>query len=133
MFHVPEDSRITIGPMASNASAENNGAFRLAPLIAGRSVWVIASDGLGWEHVSVHIGNGRGKTFMPTWDEMCHVKNIFWDAEDAVMQLHPPQSEWINNHPHVLHLWRPLTAIIPLPPPLAVGVKGAKIRVYADF
>ena len=35
----------------------------------------------------------------------------------------PPKSQWINNHPFCLHLWRPLRDNIPLPPQIAVGLK----------
>lgn len=52
---------------------------------------------------------------------MCLVKSIFWDDEDAVMQLHPPRSEWVNNHRYCLHLWRPVGVEIPLPPSWMVG------------
>jgi hypothetical protein len=59
---------------------------------------------------------------------MCFVKDLFWDAEEPVMQLHPPKSTWINNHPHCLHLWRPTGAPIPLPPQIAVGLKELNIE-----
>jgi len=61
------------------------------------------------------------KNRCPRWDEMCFVKDLFWDAEETVMQLHPPKSMWINNHPFCLHLFRPLNETIPLPPPISVG------------
>ncbi len=124
MFHVPECSRILNGPLRSDATMGNNGAFFLAPKIAGRELWVIASDGMGWEHVSVHVANRANKLFMPTWDEMCYVKGLFWDAEDVVMQLHPAASHWVNNHPTTLHLWRPTAQAIPTPPDILVGIKG---------
>jgi hypothetical protein len=54
---------------------------------------------------------------------MCHIKELFWEPEDAVMQLHPPRSRWINNHNYCLHMWRPLKQEIPLPPDIAVGKK----------
>ena len=81
---------------------------------------MIAYDGKedGWEHVSVSLKNR-----CPNWKEMCAVKAWFWEDEDCVMQLHPPKSEWINNHPHCLHLWRPRVEIIPQPPSIAVGIK----------
>jgi len=56
----------------------------------------------------------------PTWDEMAFVKTLCWDADDVVMQLHPARSAYVNVHPNVLHLWRPLRAIIPLPPRVMV-------------
>jgi hypothetical protein len=54
---------------------------------------------------------------------MCFVKDLFWEPEDCVMQLHPRRSEYINNHPYVLHLWRPVRDRIPEPPSIYVGVK----------
>lgn len=65
----------------------------------------------GWEHVSVSLPNRP-----PNWAEMAFVKDLFWHEEDAVMQLHPPRSCYVNNHPFCLHLWRPRDATIPLPP-----------------
>ena len=37
----------------------------------------------------------------PTWEEMCFIKNIFWEEEESAMQLHPPKSDYVNNHPSV--------------------------------
>lgn len=56
---------------------------------------------------------------------MCAVKEVFWGEEDRVVQYHPPKSEWISNHPDVLHLWRPIDAEVPFPPSWMVGTKGA--------
>lgn len=65
---------------------------------------IIASDGGGWDHVSVSL-----PTRCPTWDEMCWVKRLFFEPHEVVMQLHPAESDHINNHQHCLHLWRPQT------------------------
>jgi hypothetical protein len=84
--------------------------------------WCIASDGHGWEHVSVHVKeNGFSET--PTWDEMCEIKALFWDDEDCVIQYHPPKSDYVNNHPNVLHMWRPVGVEIQRPPSIMVGIK----------
>ncbi|MDP9039797.1 MAG: hypothetical protein M3O02_11090 [Acidobacteriota bacterium] len=64
---------------------------------------------------------------------MCFVKALFWDDEETVMQLHPPKSEWINNHEYCLHLWRPLNQPIPRPPGIAVGVRSAVAVALALF
>lgn len=126
-FCVPEKWRITDGPTPSDFTFGNNGCFRLPPKIASRVLFVIASDGLGWEHVSVHARQGK-KAFTPTWAEMCYVKDIFWGEEDVVMQLHPAKSEYINNFPFTLHLWRPTEAeSIPLPPSIMVGIPGVQL------
>jgi hypothetical protein len=71
-----------------------------------------------WEHVSVSTRHRP-----PTWNEMCFVKDLFWDPEEPVMQLHPPRSEWVNNHPYTLHLFRPTNCKIPLPPSILVGYR----------
>lgn len=56
----------------------------------------------GWEHVSVSPYGGK----MPTWDEMCEIKDIFWEDEEEVIQIHPKKSEYVNIVDNCLHLWR---------------------------
>lgn len=124
MFHIPERYRIVVGRQASNASYGNNGAFSIpSPLGRGRELFVIASDGAGWEHVSCDARMGN-KQMTPLWDEMCYLKDVFWDGEDTVIQYHPPKSEYVNMQPNTLHLWRPTRMIIPTPPSILVGLKG---------
>lgn len=77
---------------------------------------VIASWGMGWEHVSVSRQNRT-----PTWEEMCRVKDLFWDAEECVVQYHPPKSDYRNLHKYCLHLWKPLEVEIPRPPAFTVA------------
>ena len=113
--------RIRRGPLSSDAG-DDFGAF-FVPGPCGRDLKIIASSGdtslnILWEHVSVSLMNRT-----PNWEEMCFVKNLFWDEEEAVMQLHPPRSRWINNHNYCLHLWRPTNQEIPLPPDETVGKK----------
>lgn len=117
-FHVPNQCRITDGRMASDATYGNNGAFKLK-LKHNQILFAIAGDGLGWEHVSVSRTDR-----CPTWDEMCQVKDLFWDKDDCVIQYHPPESEYVNNHPNCLHLWRPTGFALPMPPSIMVGVKA---------
>jgi hypothetical protein len=68
----------------------------------GMSVRV--SNGGGWDHVSVSF-----KTRCPTWNEMCRVKDWVFKPEEAVMQIHPPKSDYRCHHQFCLHLWRPQT------------------------
>lgn len=123
-FHVPESCRIRTGRIGTDAGHGNNGAFVITLRPGKTPIRVIASDMLGWEHVSASYPDR-----CPTWDEMCKVKSIFWDDEDCVMQLHPPRSEWVNNHSYCLHLWRPVGVQIPTPPSIMVGVKEAGVLV----
>lgn len=78
-----------------------------------------------WEHLSVSgVNYGLGGTIklrIPTWEDMCFLKDLFWDAEDAVVQYHPPRSVYVNDCQYVLHLWRPLDEALPLPPTIFVG------------
>jgi hypothetical protein len=81
---------------------------------------MMASEGdktVPWEHVSISPAERR----TPTWAEMSYVKSLFWGPEECVMQLHPPESVYVNLHPYTLHLWKPTQAEIPLPPKIAVG------------
>lgn len=112
-----EAGRITAGPLASNQSYGFYGAFVVqAPF--GAELRIVcggadADDPLaqGWEHVSVSTRHR-----IPNWNEMCWVKNLFWDEEETAIQFHPPRSKHINFHPYTLHLWRHKTLAFPMPP-----------------
>ncbi len=125
-FKVPESFRLRSGRLATDKSAGNNGAFQIPPSTARKrpAIFCIASDGEGWEHVSVSI---PGAERCPKWDEMCAVKEMFWDDDDAVIQFHPPRSDYVNTHRYCLHLWRPIGTAIPLPASWLVGVKGLEL------
>lgn len=93
-----------------------NGMFLVpGPL---RKLAVMVSDGAGWEHASV---SAPGRLGMTGWMEMSWVKDQLWLPEDCVMQLHPPRSQYVNDHPRTLHLWRPINREIPQPPRWMVG------------
>lgn len=115
-----ECGRWLSGPYASPRGADF-GAFEIdGP--CGARLKIIASPGdanidIPWEHVSVSVRNR-----CPNWEEMCFVKDLFFEPEEAVMQLHPPKSDYVNCHPYCLHLWRPLHTQIPMPPSITVGV-----------
>ena len=110
--------RIRHGEFASCDEDGFNGMFRVRTKF--RRLLCLASDGEGWRHVSVSV---PGSHECPTWAEMCEVKDLFWNPEEPVMQLHPPKSDHINNHPGCLHLWQPKEQSMPLPPSWMVGVK----------
>lgn len=90
-----------------------SGCFKV--FVAGRSFFVIASNGGGWDHVSVTPCNRKRQT-CPTWDEMCAIKDMFFEPEEGVVQYHPAKSQYVNNHPYCLHLWKPNNGVeIPFP------------------
>ena len=98
------------------AGDETCGAFRVPSPIDKAELTIIASSDFGWEHVSVSRVNR-----CPNWIEMSHVKSLFFDNDETVMQLHVPSSDHINDHSHCLHLWRPIHEEIPRPPSWMVG------------
>ena len=117
-----ETYRIREGEYASDNSYGLAGAFRF--FSPKQEPLLVMSGGIDtatrWEHVSVST-----QSRPPTWDEMCFVKNLFWREDETVVQFHPAASEYVNCHPHCLHLWKPMGMQLPLPPSLLVGPKGA--------
>jgi len=105
----------------------NEGFFEIPHYKIGNyQFFCIISSQNAWEHVSVTVHQKKkAATRCPTWEEMCFIKNLFWDKHECVMQLHPPESEYVNEHKFCLHLWRPITKTIPIPMSLAVGTKQA--------
>ncbi len=122
MFHVPEKFRLRTGAMGSDESIGNNGMF-IFKVAHGQTLRAIVSEGMGWEHVSVSRTDR-----CPTWPEMCQVKDLFWDEDDCVIQYHPPKSDYVNNHPYCLHLWRPIGIELPRPDSIFVGYAGMSAK-----
>jgi hypothetical protein len=115
-----EFGRITSGHFGSPHGSGPFGAFFVQGP-QGQELKIIASGAHpiseGWEHVSISCPNR-----CPNWIEMCFVKDLFWQAEECVIQFHPPKSEYINCHPYCLHLWKPPFEL-PLPPSILIGPK----------
>jgi len=117
-------NRIRVGKYASDESYGLAGAFRLiapggALVLALSSGSASEANDTGWEHVSASC-----EKRCPTWEEMCWVKDLFWDEHEMCVQYHPPKSEYVNFHEHVLHIWKSVDMSIPMPPSLLVGPKG---------
>ena len=93
----------------------DGGMFRIP--FEGRVLMCIVSFGMGWDHVSVSLPNR-----CPNWPEMCHVKKLFWNEDETVVQYHPKKEHYINNHRFCLHMWRPQNEVMPTPDPLMVGL-----------
>lgn len=80
---------------------------------------VVATRSLGWEHVSVSLPRR-----CPTWEEMCMIKDLFFNKDEWCVEYHPCEEEYVNNHPYCLHIWRPYNQELVTPPSFLVGVKG---------
>ena len=85
--------------------------------LKGTVVW---STGGGWEHVSVAPFKSW---YVPSWKEMCRIKDIFFMPDEVVVQYHPAESEYVNYLENCLHLWRPTAETLPVPPFWMVGPK----------
>lgn len=95
--------------------------------INGVDMSFVASWGGGWDHVSV---SPLKRNVIPSWEIMCKVKDIFFKPEEAVIQIHPPKTEYVNNMPNCLHLWRANNKDMVLPPSFMVGLR--KGQTMAD-
>lgn len=92
----------------------------------------IFSKQMGWEHLSVSMPSRT-----PTWDQMCKMKDIFWNDDETCVEYHPSKEQYVNMHPHCLHIWKPVwdeqfmqelkfnpkDDLLPIPPHILVGFK----------
>jgi hypothetical protein len=113
-----EDGRVRHGAWRSDPTYGLRGAFSVTGP-KGATLTIISSGTdveFGWEHVSISLEHRN-----PNWDEMCFVKDLFWRDDECVVQFHPPKADYVNHHPHCLHLWRPMFTAMPTPPAILVG------------
>lgn len=107
----------------TDASWGFNGVFEFFILNCNEKLRVVASDGHGWQHVSVSFGPEK-KHITPRWDVMCRVKDLFWEDDDVVVQFHPRKRDYVNYHGGCLHMWRCTDGReFPTPPSILVGPK----------
>ncbi len=103
-------------------AGDDFGAFRI-PHPKNKNLFYkcLVGVGLGWDHVSVTVYNPKaGQDFTPNWDDMCHVKDIFFDEDEVVIQFHPAKKDYVNFSKHTLHLWKPQNIELPTPNRLMV-------------
>jgi hypothetical protein len=98
---------------------EGCGAFIVPSNVNEEALRVIASDGAGWDHISVSLEHR-----CPIWMEMEFIKRLFFKDNETAMQLHVPPDDHISYHPYCLHLWRPHHRPIPRPPAIMIAPKG---------
>jgi len=98
---------------------DNFGLFFIPTLKPPRMILkvICAPMDMEWQHVSVSLSNR-----CPSWEEMAMIKNLFWGEDETVIQFHPKKSEYINNHPYCLHLWKHVDGHA-LPPSILIGIK----------
>jgi len=112
-----EGYRLNETPLGKSPYGANHGLFQIGQLK------VISSGNAddnpwsaGWEHVSVSCMDR-----IPTWVEMCKVKELFWRDDETVIQFHPRKDKYINQHPYTLHLWKRGDSEYELPPAELIG------------
>jgi hypothetical protein len=81
---------------------------------------LIVTRGGGWEHISV---SPFKKNQMPSYDDLCMLKDMFWDEEEDVIHVFPKKSQYVNNLSNCLHLWRCYYKDMVLPPSCFVGLR----------
>ena len=67
----------------------------------------VEGDGRDWLHVSL-----SRRTELPSWDDLVRVKRDFVGPERTALQVLPPETEWVNDHPSCLHLFACLNAAV---------------------
>ena len=92
------------------------GFIKLPSKNGSKKATVVWSFGGGWEHVSVAPLDQT----TPSWDQMCFVKDLFWNDDECVVQYHPPKSEYINFKENCLHMWKPINGEFMMPPMIMV-------------
>ena len=113
----PDADQVVVITTGDDDDPSRRGAFLFQH--KGTPILVVATTGVGWDHVSVST-----PTRCPTWDEMEWIAKKFFRDDEVAMQLHVPASEHISNHRYCLHWWSPQGVEIPLPPSILVGVKA---------
>lgn len=103
--------------LGRNPNPSSNGIFVIPSSVDGSDLRIIATNGAGWDHVSVST-----ETRCPSWEEMEQIARLFFGDTETAMQLHVPAEDHINCHPYCLHWWRPNGRLsIPRPPSWMVG------------
>ena len=96
-----KDASIRIDPVNRERFSGSGWLIVKPKRVSEAAAVVFGSNENGWEHVSVSF-----RDRCPTWDEMCVAKDVFWKPDEACMELHPPEAEYVNIHKYCLHIWR---------------------------
>lgn len=116
---LPEQYRYLMpGAYGRLSAVGNNGIFIIPHYrIKDYELRCVAGDQEeGWEHVSVVVSKkGKLPSRCPTWEEMCYIKDLFWNDDQEVMQFHPRKQDYVNLHEYCLHLWHPINKSFKFP------------------
>ena len=93
------------------------------------SASLIVSTGAGWEHVSIAPLKWK---YIPTWEDMCTLKELIFEDNEAVIQIHPPKAEYVNQKENCLHLWRCTYKPMVLPPSILVGIRKGQTKAEIE-
>lgn len=98
-------------PMLKGADKRFYGAFKVP--VGKRMFFVLATietgDAQPLEHISV---SHRNEKIVPSWAEMCAIKDMFFYPEEECVEIHPKHSEYVNMVDNCLHIWRPVNGVI---------------------
>lgn len=122
IFRVPDNIVQSWVFLNNQLGDDQTGMFILPNAKTKKGLFILckASGGEGWEHVSISIPS---ENRCPTWEEMCFVKDLFWnDPDDVVIQFHPAKKDYISQHDYCLHLWRKVGTNFETPPSVLVGI-----------
>ena len=112
-----------------NVGAKGFDGFSGIVRLYGYTATLIVSTGAGWEHASICP---LKKNIIPSWEDMCKLKDIIWPEDEAVIQIHPIKEEYVNIMPNCLHLWRCIYKEMVLPPSCLVGPLKGQTREEFD-
>lgn len=79
---------------------------RLSVIVSGD----VEQDGRRWLHLSV-----ASPDWLPKYETLVEVKELFIGRERKAIQVFPPRSQHVNQHPNCIHLWHCVEAEDPLP------------------
>ncbi len=97
----------------------------------GGMLHLLCSNTLGWDHIffKVVLDTVLSKYRMPSSIEMERIKDLFFESDEAVIEVHPKKENYVNIDSNVLHLWKPNLIELPLPPKIKEFVELDLIRV----
>lgn len=67
----------------------------------------IVEEGALLEDIAKKLGSSTGFR-IPSWLDMCTLKEVFWEDEEEAYQIHPKRSQYVNCAENCLHLWKPV-------------------------